>query len=109
MLTETNEQPTDLSASACLMGEPIRLAHEFLQNFIEHGNDGRGLRDEIFNIVASVGLLGRRNCARRCRASIAGFNPRGNPRGGNQWGEGLEPRRVNEEANAVRAGRGAVR
>ena len=44
------------------VGEPIKLAHEFIQNFIAQGNDGAlpsGLRlverlgTEIFNIVAN--------------------------------------------------------
>jgi hypothetical protein len=34
------------------VGEPIRLAHEFIRNFIAHGNDGAQLEAEIFNIVA---------------------------------------------------------
>ena len=35
------------------VGEPIKLAHEFIQNFIAQGNDGALLEAEIFNIVAN--------------------------------------------------------
>ena len=35
------------------LGEPIQLAHEFIQNFIAQGNDGALLEAEIFNIVAN--------------------------------------------------------
>jgi hypothetical protein len=34
-------------------GEPIQLAHEFIQNFIAQGNDGALLEAEVFNIVAN--------------------------------------------------------
>ena len=30
------------------LGDPIRLAHEFIQNFIAQGNDGAQLEAEIF-------------------------------------------------------------
>ncbi len=36
------------------IGEPVELAHEFIQNFIAQGTGGALLEDEIFNIVANL-------------------------------------------------------
>jgi hypothetical protein len=35
------------------VGEPIALAHEFIQKFIAQGEDGALLEAEIFNVVAN--------------------------------------------------------
>lgn len=35
------------------LGEPLALAHEFIQSFIAQGRDGALLEAEIFNIVAN--------------------------------------------------------
>ena len=52
----------DLIRLGVPVGEPIRLAHEFIQNFIAQGNDGalpsglelvERLEAEIFNVVAN--------------------------------------------------------
>jgi hypothetical protein len=40
----------DLIRLGVPVGEPIALAHEFIQNFIALGNDGAQLKNEIFNI-----------------------------------------------------------
>ena len=42
----------DLIRLGVPVGEPIQLAHEFIQNFIAQGYDGAQLEAEIFNIVA---------------------------------------------------------
>ena len=98
------------------LGEPIRLAHEFIQNFIAQGNDGALLEGEIFNIVANPPAF----FADELRAPLAraiyrpAFTPRAElplrrlrsdrsadgrealPRSAfapwRQWGEGLESR-----------------
>ena len=43
----------DLIRLGVPVGEPIALAHEFIQNFIAQGKDGALLEAEIFNIVAN--------------------------------------------------------
>ena len=43
----------DLIRLGVPVGEPIKLAHEFIQNFIAQGNDGALLEGEIFNVVAN--------------------------------------------------------
>jgi len=43
----------DLIRLGVPLGEPIRLAHEFIQNFIAQGKDGALLEAEIFNIVTN--------------------------------------------------------
>ena len=43
----------DLIRLGVPVGESIKLAHEFIQNFIAQGNDGALLEAEIFNIVAN--------------------------------------------------------
>ena len=43
----------DLLRLGVPVGEPIRLAHEFIQNFIAQGKDGALLEAEIFNMVAN--------------------------------------------------------
>jgi len=106
------------------LGEPIRLAHEFIQNFIAQGNDGALLEGEIFNIVANPPAF----FADELRAPLAraiyrpAFTPRAElplrrlrsdrsadgrealPRSAfapwRQWGEGLEAEAVKQMANA---------
>ena len=43
----------DLIRLGVPVGEPIALAHEFIQSFIAQGQDGALLEVEIFNIVAN--------------------------------------------------------
>ena len=83
-------------------GEPIALAHEFIQNFIAQGKDGALLEGEIFNIVANPPAF----FADELRAPLAraiyrpAFTPRAELAPWRQWGEGLEPDAVKQMANA---------
>ena len=83
-------------------GEPIRVAHEFIKNFIERGNDGARLEAEIFNIVTDPPAF----FADELRAPLAralyrpGFTPRAELAPWRQWGEGLEAEAVKQMANA---------
>jgi tRNA-splicing ligase RtcB len=43
----------DLIRLGVPVGEPIALAHEFIQNFIAQGKDGALLEGEIFSVVAN--------------------------------------------------------
>jgi tRNA-splicing ligase RtcB len=114
----------DLIRLGVPVGEPIRLAHEFIQNFIAQGNDGALLEGEIFNIVANPPAF----FADELRAPLAraiyrpAFTPRAElplrqlrsdrsavgrealPRSAfapwRQWGEGLEAEAVKQMANA---------
>jgi tRNA-splicing ligase RtcB len=114
----------DLIRLGVPVGEPIRLAHEFIQNFIAQGKDGGLLEAEIFNIVASPPAF----FADELRAPLAraiyrpAFTPRAElplrrlrsdrsavgretlPRSAfapwRQWGEGLEAEAVKQMANA---------
>ena len=51
--TITTMNTKDLIRLGVPVGEPIALAHEFIQNFIAQGKDGALLEAEIFNIVAN--------------------------------------------------------
>jgi hypothetical protein len=114
----------DLIRLGVPVGEPIALAHEFIQNFIARGNDGAQLEADIFNIVANPPAF----FADELRAPLAraiyrpAFTPRSElplrrlrsdrsavggealPRGAfapwRQWGEGLEAEAVKQMANA---------
>ena len=114
----------DLIRLGVPVGEPIKLAHEFIQNFIAQGNDGAQLEAEIFNIVANPPAF----FADELRAPLAraiyrpAFTPRAElplrrlcgegsavgkealPRSAfapwRQWGEGLEAEAVKQMANA---------
>ena len=83
-------------------GEPIKLAHEFIQSFIAQGNDGAQLEAEIFNIVANPPAF----FADELRAPLAraiyrpAFTPRAELAPWRQWGEGLEAEAVMQMANA---------
>ena len=106
------------------LGVPIKLAHEFIQNFIAQGNDGALLDAEIFNIVANPpaffadelrALLARAIYRpaftpraelplRRLRSERSAVGREALPRGAfapwRQWGEGLEAEAVKQMANA---------
>ncbi|HEY8899243.1 MAG TPA: RtcB family protein [Chthoniobacterales bacterium] len=83
-------------------GEPIKLAHEFIQNFIALGNDGTQLEAEIFNLVADPSAF----FADPLRAPLAraifrpAFTPRAELAPWKQWGVDLEPEAVKQMANA---------
>ncbi len=83
-------------------GQPIQLAHEFIQNFIAQGNDGAQLEMEIFQIVADPSAY----FADELRAPLARaiyrppFTPRAELAPWRQWGEGLEADAVKQMANA---------
>jgi len=92
----------DLIRLGVPIGEPIHLAHEFIQNFIAQGNDGTQLEVEIFNIVANPPSF----FADELRAPLAraiyrpAFTPRAELAPWRQWGEGLEAEAVKQMANA---------
>jgi tRNA-splicing ligase RtcB len=83
-------------------GEPIKLAHEFIQNFIAQGHDGAQLEAEIFNLVADPSAF----FADPLRAPLAraifrpAFTPRAELAPWKQWGSDLEPEAVKQMANA---------
>ena len=85
----------DLIRLGVPVGEPLKLAHEFIQNFIAQGNDGAQLEAEIFNIVANPpAFFGDELRAPLARAIYRPpFTPRAELAPWRQWGEGLEPRR----------------
>ena len=74
----------DLARLGVPAGEPLALAHEFIQSFIAQGNDGALLEAEVFNIVANSPEF----FADELRAPWR------------QWGEGLEAEAVKQMANA---------
>src|SRR5580765_1473414 len=92
----------DLIRLGVPVGEPIKLAHEFIQVFIAQGNDGAQLEVEIFNIVANPPAF----FADELRAPLAraiyrpAFTPRAELAPWRQWGEGLEAEAVKQMANA---------
>jgi tRNA-splicing ligase RtcB len=114
----------DLIRLGVPVGEPIALAHEFIQNFIAQGKDGALLEGEIFSVVANPPAF----FADELRAPLAraiyrpAFTPRAElplrrlrsdrsalggealPRSAfapwRQWGEGLEAEAVKQMANA---------
>ena len=92
----------DLIRLGVPLGEPVRLAHEFIQNFIAQGNDGAQIETEIFNIVANPPAF----FADELRAPLAraiyrpAFTPRAELAPWRQWGEGLEAEAVKQMANA---------
>ena len=83
-------------------GEPIALAHQFIQSFIAQGGDGAQLEAEISRIVADPPAF----FSETLRAPLAralyrpAFTPRAELAPWRQWGEGLEPEAVNQMANA---------
>ena len=86
----------DLIRLGVPVGAPVKLAHEFIQNFIAQGNDGAQLEAEIFNIVANPTAF----FADELRAPLARaiYRPASTPRAElapwRQWGEaeGRRPR-----------------
>ncbi|MDQ3624226.1 MAG: RtcB family protein, partial [Verrucomicrobiota bacterium] len=80
----------DLIRLGVPVGEPIALAHEFIQNFIAQGKDGALLEAEIFNIVANPPAF----FADELRPPLAratyrpAFTPRAELAPWRQWGEG---------------------
>ena len=100
--TITTMNTKDLIRLGVPVGEPTKLAHEFIQNFIAQGNDGALLEAEIFNIVANPPAF----FADELRAPLAraiyrpAFTPRAELAPWRQWGEGLEAEAVKQMANA---------
>ena len=92
----------DLIRLGVPVGEPIALAHEFIQNFIAQGKDGALVEAEIFNIVANPPAF----FADELRAPLAraiyrpAFTPRAELAPWRQWGEGLDAEAVKQMANA---------
>ena len=92
----------DLIQLGVPLGEPIHLAHEFIQNFIAQGKDGALLEGEVFNIVANPPAF----FADELRAPLAravyrpAFTLRAELAPWRQWGEGLEAEAVKQMANA---------
>ena len=92
----------DLIRLGVPVGEPIKLAHEFIQNFIARGHDGAQIEMEIFNIVANPPAF----FADELRAPLAraiyrpAFTPRADIAPWRQWGEGLEAAAVEQRATA---------
>lgn len=83
-------------------GEPLRLAHEFIRNFVAAGHDGAELEAEIFKIVAEPTVyFGDELRAPLARAVYRPpFMPRAELALWRQWGEGLECDAVKQMANA---------
>lgn len=92
----------DLIRLGVPQGEALKLAHDFIQNFIESGNEGARLEGEIFNIVADPTAF----FADDLRAPLAraiyrpAFTPRAELAPWRQWGTGLEAQAVQQMANA---------
>ncbi len=86
-------------------GEPMKLAHEFIQNFIAQGRDGAQLETEIANLVADPSAF----FADPLHAPLAralfrpAFTPRAELAPWKQWGADLEPEAIKQMANALRA------
>ena len=98
----------DLIRLGVPVGEPIKLAHEFMQNFIAQGKDGALLEGEIFNVVANPPAFFAdelraplaRSIEEHKRDACATFTPRAELAPWRQWGEGLEAEAVKQMANA---------
>ena len=98
----------DLIRLGVPVGEPIKLAHEFMQNFIAQGKDGALLEAEISNVVANPPAFFAdelraplaRGLEEHKRDACATFTPRAELAPWRQWGEGLEAEAVKQMANA---------
>jgi len=92
----------DLIRLGVPQGEPIKLAHEFMQNYVAAGNEGARLEDEVFQIVANpAAFFGDPLRAPLARALYRpAYTPRTTLAPWRQWGEGLEPEAVKQMANA---------
>ena len=83
-------------------GEPLRLAHEFIQGFIAQGGEGRELEQEVANVVVDPTAF----FSDDLRAPFAralyrpAFTPRAELAPWRQWGEGLDAPAVQQMANA---------
>ena len=83
-------------------GEPIKRAHEFIQNYVAQGNAGSELENEIGQIVGNPTAF----FSDALRAPLARaiyrppFTPRAELAPWRQWGEGLESDAVKQMANA---------
>jgi tRNA-splicing ligase RtcB len=92
----------DLIQSGVPAGEPVRLAHEFMKEYVALGGAGAELQTEILKIVADPPAF----FGDPLRAPLARtiyrppFTPRAELAPWKQWGEGLEPQAVTQMANA---------
>lgn len=83
-------------------GEALKLAHDFIQAYIEQGNPGVELQDEISRIIIDPPAF----FEDALRAPLAraiyrpAFTPRAELAPWRQWGEGLEASAVQQMANA---------
>ena len=104
----TTMNTKDLIRLGVPVGEPSKLAHEFMQNFIAQGKDGALLEAEISNIVANPPAFFAdelraplaRSIGEHRRDACATFTPRADIAPWRQWGEGLEAEAVKQMANA---------
>jgi tRNA-splicing ligase RtcB (3'-phosphate/5'-hydroxy nucleic acid ligase) len=92
----------DLIRLGVPVGEPIQLAHRFINEFIAQGGEGAQLEAEICKIIADPPAF----FADELRAPLAraiyrpAFMPRAELAPWRQWGGGLEPEAVKQMANA---------
>ncbi|MCX6866154.1 MAG: RtcB family protein [Verrucomicrobia bacterium] len=92
----------DLIRLGMPVGEPIKIAHVFIREYIAGGNDASRLADEITRIVANPSAF----FADELRAPLAraiyrpAFTPRAEPAPWRQWGEGLEADAVRQMTHA---------
>jgi tRNA-splicing ligase RtcB len=92
----------DLIALGVPQGQPVKIAHDFIQAYIAGGNPGVALQDEIGRIVADPTAFFED--ALRAPLARAIYRPDYMPRAElapwRQWGEGLEAGAVQQMANA---------
>jgi tRNA-splicing ligase RtcB len=83
-------------------GVPVKLAKEFIRDFVAVGNETARIPEEIFAIVANpTAYFGDSLRAPFARAVyLPPFMPRAKLAPWRQWGEGLEPEAVKQMANA---------
>ncbi|MES2569335.1 MAG: RtcB family protein, partial [Verrucomicrobiota bacterium] len=83
-------------------GEPIKLAHAFIRDFIAQGNEGSLIETEIYALIGDPTAF----FADELRAPLAralyrpAFIPRATLAPWRQWGEGLDAEAVKQMANA---------
>ena len=84
------------------VGEPVRLAHEFIAGYFAAGHDSARLETELFNLVADpTAYFGDELRAPLARAIYRPpFTPRAELAPWRQWGEGLDAEAVKQMANA---------
>jgi hypothetical protein len=85
----------DLIRLGVPVGEPIALAHEFIQSFIAQGNDGAQLEAEISTSWPIHRRFSPMNCGRRWRARFIARRSRRarNSRRGVSGARASKPRR----------------